>query len=322
MKWLKSELKTVLGAWDKFWFAPVDLYNLSLFRCVLFSLLFIMYGLRMFEIEILFFDNGLMPFSMAKEFPPEFHKAPFYWFPSSDTLVWVAHAAFLILLLCGALGLLRRWSTWIVFALHVAFMQRNYMVIYGADLVSTFWLLYLSLADHSRCFSIWKSDPCPVSTKSSDLLTSVAYRLIQVQLCIIYGYTGLEKLKGASWWEGTATWKVLGNTQLAPMDFSYLLHVPWVIALITYCTLLFEVYFPVAVWFKPLRKYWLGLGAVFHIVAAGTMGLHFFSIIMIAAYIPFISSNSWRALFDWIGLRAGKWQLWRQPHGSHHKPQT
>lgn len=315
-------MKTIAMAWDRFWFGPVDLYNLALFRCVFFSVLFIMYSIRMLEVRLLYFTDGLMPASMARVFPPEFYKGPFYWFPMSDALIWWAHLIFVVLLLLGALGLLRRWSTWIVLALHLAFMQRNYMVIYGADLVSTFWLLYLSFADHSRCFSVWKSKTqCPVTMKSSDIITSVAYRLIQVQLCIIYGYTGLEKLKGSTWWEGTAVWKVLGNTQLAPIDFSFLVHVPWVIALLTYFTLLFEVYFPVAIWFKPLRKYWLTVGATFHLLAAGTMGLHFFSIIMITTYILFIPSEQWQRFFEWSSGFAGKWKLWRPQPESHHKPQ-
>lgn len=297
---LKKHSKVILGAWDKFWFGPVDLYNLSLFRCVFFSILFLMYSIRFLEVKLLYFDEGLMPFSQAKEFLPEMYVPLFYWFPTTDTLVVILHIAFLLLLLAGALGLLRRWSTWIVFVIHMAFMQRNYTVIYGADLITTFWLLYLSLADHSRSFSIWKKSPCPVVQNQSDLLSSVAYRLIQVQLCIVYAYTGLEKLKGPSWWEGTAVWKVLGNTQLTPMDFSFLVHMPWLFPVMTYSTLLFEVYFPAAVWYKPLRPYWLTLGASFHLIAALTMKLHFFSALMVAAYIPFIPSETWRRLFQYL----------------------
>jgi hypothetical protein len=294
MSKLKTEIKNLTAAWDRFWFAPVDLYNLALFRCVFFCVLFVMYVLRFFEIKLLFYNEGLMPFALAKEFAPPFYAPLFYWFPTSNVGILTAYLVFLVLLLLGALGFLRRWSTWLVLALHLAFLQRNYTVIYGADLISSFWLFYLSLADHSRGFRVWKSEACPVVHQQNDLLTSVAYRLIQIQLCITYGYTGLEKLKGTSWWEGTAVWKVLGNTQLAPMDFSFMVRFPVLIALMTYSTLLFEIYFPVAVWYKPLRKYWLSLGAAFHLVAAWSMGLHFFSLLMIVAYIPFISSQTWR----------------------------
>ena len=87
MNLFKREFKNILDAWDRFWFGPVDLYNLGLFRCVLFSILFVMYFLRILEVRLLFFNEGLMPFSLAKEFPPAFYKPLFFWFPTSNTAV-------------------------------------------------------------------------------------------------------------------------------------------------------------------------------------------------------------------------------------------
>lgn len=234
-----------------------------------------------------------MPANLASQFMPPFYQPFIYWFPSTNGAVLIVTVAYLSLLLILALGLVGRQLMWLAWLLHLSLIQRNYSVIYGADVVATFWLLYLSLIDSHRYFSVWswwhrrKKDVRGTKELKSDLLSSVGMRLIQMQLCIIYAFTGWEKLKGSEWWEGTAIWQVLGNQFLASVDLSFLVHVPLVVVISTWGTLIFEIYFCVAIWIKKLRPIWLGIGILLHAGIALVMGLYFFSMVMVSAYLLF-----------------------------------
>jgi hypothetical protein len=123
------------------------------------------------------------------------------------------------------------------------------------------------------------------------LLSSMAFRFAQIQVCIIYGFSGLMKIEGPHWWRGEAVWDVLINQQLARWDFSWLAAFPIVITLSTYATLLWEVYFPVLIWLKPMRRVTLLVGVMLHLGIGLALNLPYFAGVMIATYILFLDSN-------------------------------
>ena len=44
--------------------------------------------------------------------------------------------------------------TWAAFLLHISFMHRNPIINYGVDMYFVFWLLYLSMIQNNRFFSV------------------------------------------------------------------------------------------------------------------------------------------------------------------------
>ncbi|RYZ64298.1 MAG: hypothetical protein EOP05_22265 [Proteobacteria bacterium] len=122
----------------------------------------------------------------------------------------------------------------------------------------------------------------------SQLASSASVRLLQIQLCLIYAYTGLEKMKGPTWWDGTAVWTVLGNRQLFSFDISWVRNAPLLIALMTFGTVFFEIYFAALVWIPKVRKWILSLGVMMHTGIALSMGLFYFSLGMISTYFVFL----------------------------------
>jgi len=115
--------------------------------------------------------------------------------------------------------------------------------------------------------------------------------MIQIQLCVIYFYTGLEKLKGGTWWDGTALWSVFANPQMVIADLTWLKNFPLVVVALTFATVLFEVYFPALVWFKKTRIIMLLIGISFHMGIGVFMALYSFAFIMMAPYILFVSKR-------------------------------
>lgn len=301
-------MPSFLKSWFQFWFDPIDARLLGLFRTIFASILLIMYSIRFLEFDLLFGKSGLMPFEKASLFPPETHLPLFFWFPHSETALFYCYLVFLGLLLALALGLVGRRLCWLVFALHLMFIQRNMSIMYGADLVSNFFLFYLCFTNSHHYFSIRNIFFSDWEKPIVNWIDSMAFRLIQLQLCVIYGFTGLEKLKGPSWWEGTSVWTVLMNSQQAPFDFSFFAYVPSVVVVMTWMTVLFEIYFPAVIWLKGFRPYWLLIGVAFHMGAAVFMSLPFFSTLMLSSYILFIDpkwfeKDVFRKFFLRLGFR-------------------
>lgn len=291
-----------LRDWDNFFFGPRELWSIAIFRVMACGSLFFLYLRRQPRVTDFYTGEGLLPRELIPQFMSDFYRPAFNWYFWPDAWMPEMHLLLLVLLALLTLGVGGRKICWAAWILHMAFNQRNMMVMYGADIVGSLWLFYLSFCRSNAHLNLWdwlrrsfsnRNKTFSKERKSSeeggsDVFTSMGVRLIQIQLCIIYFYTGLEKLKGLSWWDGTALWLILGNPEMRVMDLEFLLHVPLLLALVSFVTILFEVYFPFGIWLKSFRPWWMLIGIFLHIGIAVTMGLYFFSILMLAGYVLFV----------------------------------
>jgi hypothetical protein len=305
---MQNCLSRTICAWQKFWFAPRDLYNVSVFRACLGAIMFVMYSIRHVDIETFFFNNGLLPAARALEILPEFYRSPLPFFFHSDSANYWGHIALLAGLALLTFGVIGRSLTWVVWVLHLGFMQRNFSLVYGADLFANFWLLYLCFINHNRHLNVLhlfcrNKRAISVPDISSDMVSSAFTRLIQIQLTVCYAYTGIEKLKGLQWWEGTAVWYTLGMRELVAWDLTFLRQIPLAIGVLSMAPMIFEVYFPMAMANRKLRAPWLLFGVMFHLGTAIIMDLWFFCLVMTVAYLLFVDSNFLRQMVAFIRMR-------------------
>ncbi len=280
-------IKTLLSKWDHFWFGPQNLLGLGMMRAVLCGTMFYMYAVRMFNLRY-FSEGSWITKSTSWIAMPELYRPPFMWNLWPDSWSVVLHSVFVLFLFLLTLGIGGRILMMITWVLTMGFMQRNYSVNFGADVIAALFMFYMMFTNSCERFSvlnIWRKKKTFVS---SDLLSSVMIRMMQVQISVIYGYTGWEKLKGGSWWDGTALWSVMANPQMTNFDFSFLRSIPWVIPVAAYLTIIFEVYFPVMVTWPKTRYLWLCLGALFHAGIGIFMGLGPFATGMMSTYFLFI----------------------------------
>lgn len=306
---MKNALQKIWNRWQEFWFAPRDLFNVAVFRAVTTTVMFFMYLVRFLDVEDFYFNNGLLPSNYSLKLFETVYESPFPVFFTSDAANYWGHVVFLVGLALLALGLIGRSLTWVVWVLHLGFLQRNFAVVYGADLFANFWLLYLCFIDHNRHMNIWHlwrpKRPLLVPDQASDILSAAFTRLLQIQLCVSYAYTGIEKLKGVQWWEGTAFWYTLGMRELVANDLTFLREMPIAVGLLSMGPILFEIYFPFGVMDRRLRPWWLLFGLMFHIAIGLVMGLWFFAMVMISAYIVFLDSTRLRQFVGFIAFRLG-----------------
>lgn len=286
---LKRLSHSFLLWWDEFWFCPAPYHRLGLMRMVLGGTFFFLYLFRQFRID--FFDErSLIPRAEQLTVFPEYFKPFFSWNFWPDSWAPFIHLVYVFLLLLMFLGLSNRGLMIFSWVLHMGFIHRNYSHIFGADVIGGLFLLYIAFTDCQKSWSVrelFGRRSGATQSSQKDLLTPVFYRLMQIQICVIYAYTGFEKLKGVSWWDGTALWTVLANPQMTIPNMTWLRHFPLIIAGLTFVTIIFEVYFPAAILSRKVRPYWLLIGVGFHTGIGLFMGLIPFSLVMISTYALF-----------------------------------
>jgi len=259
--------------------------QLGLFRIILCGTLFYIACWRQLNIEQLG-AGALIPRDMALSVVPDFYRPAVQWFFWPDAMVTYVHLGLILLLALATLGYSNRFFLLLTWIIHQGVLNRNYAINFGADSIGGLFLFYLSFTNACEFYSL-KGKKKPFA----DDLTSVVYRLIQIQICVIYAYTGFEKLKGNTWWDGTALWTVFANPQFSEFDLKFMSHVPWFFPLGTFLTVVFEIYFAALVWNPASRKYGLLAGVIFHLGIGLLLGLMPFSLVMISTYLLFLKKE-------------------------------
>lgn len=287
--WAGSQLSALARGWNYFWFdsrSNAELTTLAAFRLCFCSVMFFFYFTRAFDVGFFYSGQGIMPSDYARNL--EFFRYH-YTFLTDSTPGWVLHGLHSLLLaalLCQAAGFLTRPAAILTYFLHLIFLNRNLSAMFGVDMIGTFFLLYLCFADSNARFSI--DSRLGRASRTQSALSHIAWRLMQLQVCVIYGFSGLEKCKGSRWWDGSALWDVLSMGNLQRWDLSFVAHAPIFLAVGVYVVLFWEIYMPVLVWVPRLRLPMLLFGVFMHLGIFLFMNLPGFGFMMISLYLLFL----------------------------------
>jgi len=116
------------------------------------------------------------------------------------------------------------------------------------------------------------------------------WRVLQIHLCIVYLNSGVAKLQGLDWRMGEAVWYTLGNSNYGSFNLLWLSKFPFVLKTVTWWVLVIETLYPIFIWPKLTRKFWLFNVVALHFFIGLFMGLYMFGFIMIilniAAFFP------------------------------------
>lgn len=285
---------SLLKKWNQFWFNPIDLTGVVFTRLVFGLTLFFTYIFRFENLNMLTVD-ALTSRENALLLYPEIMRPAFSWNFWPDSWSFFMHILFCLLILLWTFGVGGRFLGVLVWVLHMGFIQRNFSIVFGADIMAAvflFYLIFIKTPVALKNFSIIRNPKLILDENlSTDFISSAFFRLLQIQLAVIYAYTGFEKLKGTTWWDGTALWSVLANPQMVWMDLSFVKHIAIVLPFIAFGTIIFEIYFPASMMNKKTRYPWLIAGFLFHVGIAFLMQLWSFSFVMISIYFLYIEKN-------------------------------
>ncbi|MEU3931115.1 HTTM domain-containing protein [Streptomyces sp. NPDC029044] len=188
-----------------------------------------------------------------------------------------------------------------VLALHWVFLwsvyQRDQFLLDGGDNLAYLVIPMLML---TRCYDRFSltsglagrvTDRLPAGVRAAQTpLHNLGVLAIAAQICLVYVTSGLYKVQGKLWQDGTALFYIMRIPEFELPGFSRLVYENDLLVIGgTYATTLFLVYFPLGVLVRKLRP-WAAVASIgFHLSIAFFMGLTGFALTMVACDLIFLS---------------------------------
>ena len=146
------------------------------------------------------------------------------------------------------------------------------------------------------------------------MVPMVGYRLIQIQLMVMYLQSGVEKWGSSSWRRGSALYYSLSTDNYARSDvmLAPLLDGPIgyeILRFGTWVTLYWEMYFALLVLWRPTRYLALIVGVLMHLGVHITLMVAFFSFVSLWGYFAFLPH-------DWVERSVARWRRFRERQGA------
>lgn len=300
--------------WNRFWFAPAD----PLPACVLRIVVGVMAAVHFVDLgrglSLFYASDGILPPTAVRRLLELTSGDANYHYSylrgiSSSTELWVIHCLAIVFSLAFAMGLFTRVSGVLTLGAVLAYVHRVPQVAGHLEPVLCFLIGYLCIAPSGACLSLdrrlfgsaKKSSLLRLLTGSCEpsVAANVGLRLIQVHLAMFYAMMGLTKLYGDAWWEGSAIWVLLAQTQSRPLDLTGLrrfgLIGEYLLNFWTHAIVYFELAFGVLIWTRTGRPILLSLSVLIWLSLMIATGHLLFGLTMLMAGIAFLPGDFLRA---------------------------
>ena len=230
---------------------------------------------------------------------------------------WHVHLGCIAILVLYTAGCLTRLTSILAAVITISYAHRAPLANFGLDQVNSFLVVYLALAPCGKTWSIdrlwerWRiarlavrCGRAPVYVAAAPVASArVVTRLLQIQVCVVYLFAGLGKLKGEAWWDGNAIWMAIANQEYQSADLTWLCHFPWLINLLTHFTVAWELTFVALVWRPRLRPVVLAAGILMHLGIGAFLGMWTFGLAMILSYLSFAPPEACAAIESAVAKR-------------------
>jgi uncharacterized membrane protein YphA (DoxX/SURF4 family) len=286
-----------IAAWNTFWFTPGDPLPLAVIRIGTGLLLAWASLVWLLDAEAFFGPEGWLPPHEVWRMNDQPWQWSWYfaatWAPLRQTLAILTMLAGVTL----AIGLATRLSAVVGLAGLVSAANRAPLNVFGLDDTLGMLLISLVIGPAAACLSLDARFASRLTAAGgsragglgggrpggSGLLAAgvpesvsatLALRLLQCHLCVVYFFSGCGKLLGPSWWDGTALWGAAANVQYRTMDLTWLADHPLLLNALTLATLFWEVAYAAIVWPRLTRPWAIGMGVVVHLGIGLAMGMN------------------------------------------------
>lgn len=290
---LEAGGRYVVSAWDRFWFTPVETSTLGLLRIAV-GIIVVGWTLALAPSLYAFYSpDGILP--GYPEYEGTLAWGLLEWFPG-NAAVTIIYLALLLAAICLLVGFATRIAAVITFICMVTFAHRNPWVLNSGDLLVQLLVFYVMLAPAGESLSVdrWLKPDRPFWEFPQRAIWPL--RLVQVQISIVYIAAVWDKLRGATWNDGTAVSYALRIEDLDRFPVPAFVTDSLILAnFLTFGTLAIEFALAVLVWNRVLRPWVLLLGVSLHLGIDYGVRVGFFSWAILVAYVAFIPPESARS---------------------------
>lgn len=293
----RSWLRDWLAAWNVFWFTPSDPLPLAVVRICAGGLFTWASIVWLLDADAFFGTGGWLPPEEVWRMNDQPWQWSWYFAAPSASGISVLAGVTLGAAIMLTIGLATPLAAVVSLAGFISAANRAPLNVFGFDDVLGMLLVALAVGPSGAVLSVDSLLSRGMRQPAASVLATIAIRLIQVHLCVIYFFSGCGKLLGASWWEGTALWGSIANVQYRTLDLTRLARHPLVVNVITLATLFWEVSYPALVWPRLTRRLVLAMAVLVHLGIGLAMGMMEFGLAMIVANMAFIPAVVLRRIF-------------------------
>ena len=297
--------------WNRFWFAPADPLPTALLRIGVGTVAALHFLSLSGSLNVWYARDGVLPPPAVTELlrltsggQSHYHWSYLDYVPASTEL-WCLHLFAILAAVLFAAGSFTRVSGVLTLVATLAYVHRIPQVAGHVEPVLCSLLLYLIIAPSGAClsFDAWLAKRRNKSLAVNDsrqpsLTANVGLRLIQVHVAMFYAMMGLTKLYGDAWWEGSAVWTLLAQTESRPLNFSGLRQLgsagEYLLNLLTHAIVYFELAFPVLIWNRLTRPLVLVTSVLIWLVVMVATGQLLCGLLMVvtgAAFLPMATAG-------------------------------
>jgi len=312
--------KNFLKGWNNFWFESRAATTLAMIRIATGAMLAYIHIVWCMRLEDFFGPNAFTTGAFAQSLHRGDYVWSYLWFTDSIPLLWAHQIVAIVLSIFMSIGLFTRFVIPIVWFMTLMVCHRMTGLLFGLDQIVMMVTMYLMIARSGDEFSVdWYKDRYIASRESNAsggvqkgcqsarLSTSntIATRFMQIHLCIIYLFGGLGKMRGETWWDGSAVWLSVVSYEYQSFDLTWIGKFPALMALAAHVTLFWETFYVCLVWPKVTRYWVLAIAVGVHAGIGLFLGMITFGWMMIVANAVFIEPETMKR---WLGfLKSNLW---------------
>ena len=301
-----SWLRDVVRGWDQFWFTPAAPHTLALIRICGGAMLLYTHAVWTLDLEAFLGRKSWLSASTVALMNQEpsgrnYAWSYLYWI-DSPALLWTVHVAALVVFFLLTIGLYSRVMAILACVITLSYCHRLTGTLFGLDQINAFIAMYLTLGSCGAAFSVdrWLASRRGEAEPEAATGTNIAVRLLQVHMCVIYLFGGIGKMRGQTWWDGSALWFAFASLEYQSIDMTWTVRHRWLLALLTHFTVFWETFYCFLIWPKLTRPLCLALAILVHGGIGICLGMQTFGLAMIIANLAFLSPDTVRAAVTWL----------------------
>lgn len=299
-------LRSLVQAWNEFFFAPQPPTPIALFR-VLYGMLLIA-NLVLLRPDWLawYGEHSWITLSTMLKLEPGPRLNLFTLMPHDDRWVEALFWFFLVSAVSLTLGFMTRISSILAFVCLTSIHQRNLFITHSGDTFLRVAGFFLMFAPAGAALSIDRLIRIRRGKEGAEIQPKPpwAQRMIQIELALLYFVTFWWKSTGAPWVNGTAIYYLDHLLEYQGLPLPSWFQQPIVEKLGSWLTLAIEFSLGVLIWFKELRYPVLLLGLFFHLFLEYRLDIPLFQWTVLSAYVLFIDPHDLDRAWNWIRRRA------------------
>lgn len=295
--------------WNRFWFKPSAPHTLAMVRICGGAMLLYTHLVWGVELNNFLGKNAFVTVDTALRLGTTVDGAnytwSYLWYVQSPAVIWALHILGIFAFVALMVGFKARWAAAVCFVYTMSYCHRLLGMQYGLDQVNTMLATYFLVSPGTQVLSVdaWlarrKGKPLPLFSE----WTTVALRLIQCHMCIIYFFGGISKMRGGLWWDGSAFWFAVANLEYQSLTLTWLVDYRWLVAGLTMATFTWEALYPLTVW--PARTRWptLLMAVLVHGGIALGLGMKTFGMAMIFGNMAFVPASTMQWVLEKVGIK-------------------